>query len=192
MGRTLSVVAAQDLIVRPLQVSEVEAYLQHVAAVDADSGMDGAPHSHPYSVSEPFDFEAGRIREVERWTTPTSDVGWRRAWALLDRDGLVGHLYLAGGPLPTGLHRADLGMGVLPSHRRRRGATRLLETAIAWARQEPGISWIDLNVFVDNLGAQYLYQQFGFEVIGRTADRFRVDGASLDDIAMTLDVATAP
>jgi RimJ/RimL family protein N-acetyltransferase len=185
------VVGGQELFVRPFQIGEVEAYLQHVAEVDADSGIDGAPHSHPYSASDAFDFETGRNREVERWTTPVTHVGWRRAWGVFDRDDLVGHLYLAGGPLQTGLHRADLGMGVLPSHRRRRGATRLLDTAIAWARHDPGICWIDLNVFADNPGAQHLYERFGFATIGRTSDRFRVDGASLDDIAMTLNVATA-
>lgn len=65
----------------------------------------------------------------------------------------------------------------------------MLETAIVWARREPGIDWIDLNVFADNPVAQRLYRRFGFEVIGRTPDRFRVDGASLDDLTMTLSVA---
>ena len=102
---------------------------------------------------------------------------------------MVGHLYLAGGMLRSELHRVSLGMGIKSSHRRRGGGSLLLESAIEWARNQPIIAWIDLGVFSDNPGAQALYARHGFEVLGRTPDRFRVDGHSLDDITMTLDVA---
>ncbi|MFM2070891.1 MAG: hypothetical protein RLZZ623_1154, partial [Actinomycetota bacterium] len=32
------------------------------------------------------------------------------------------------------------------------------------------------------------YVRHGFHVVGRTPDRFRVDGQSLDETSMTLDV----
>ena len=182
--------AHRGLYVRRLQVSEVDAYLANVVKVDSGSGAHGSPHFHPYSGLDAFDVEAGRQREVQRWTTLITEVDWRRAWGLFDVDDLVGHLYLAGASLRSGLHRVDLGLGILVSHRRLGGGSLLLETAIAWARTEPAIHWIDLGVFVDNPGAQRLYQRFGFEEIGRTPDRFRVDGTSLDDISMTLNVET--
>ena len=174
--------------VRPLAIGEVNAYLRHVAVVDAGSGIDGAGHSHPYSESEPFDFEAGREREVARWSTEIDDVEWRRAWGLFHRDELVGHLYLAGGALRSELHRVHLGMGVVASHRRMGGGTSLMQAAIDWARSQPIIVWIDLNVFSDNPGARALYERHGFRVLGRTPDRFRVDGQSLDDTSMALRV----
>jgi RimJ/RimL family protein N-acetyltransferase len=175
--------------VRPLVSADVDSYLGHVAAVDAGSGVDGAGHSHPYSRSEPLDLTEARDRELTRWATETDQPGWRRAWGLFDRGELVGHLYLAGGTLRSELHRADMGMGVVRSHRRQGGATLLLRTAIAWAQREPRIDWIDLGVFADNPGAQALYARHGFQVLGRTPDRFRVDGQSLEDTWMTLSVA---
>jgi len=178
-----------NLIVRPFLIGEVDEYLRHVRAVDAESGVDGAGHSHPYSRSEPIDMEAARNREETRWSTPIDEVGWRRAWGLFSEAALVGHLYLAGGALRSELHRGDLGMGILGSHRRRGGGTRLLETAIAWARDERGIDWIDLGVFSDNSGARALYARHGFQVLGDTPDRFRVDGQSLGNTSMTLSVA---
>ncbi|MBT6443583.1 MAG: GNAT family N-acetyltransferase, partial [Acidimicrobiaceae bacterium] len=59
------------------------------------------------------------------------------------------------------------------------------------ARNRPNIDWLDLGVFDDNNAAQALYLKHGFEVVGRTPDRFRVDGQALDDIAMTLHVAVS-
>jgi RimJ/RimL family protein N-acetyltransferase len=176
--------------VRPLGIGDVESYLRHVREVDAGSGVDGAGHCHAYSESEPFDMEAGLDREVTRWATEIDDPAWRRAWGLFDQgELLVGHLYLAGGMLRSELHRVNMGMGIRRSHRRQGGGTLLLETGIEWALNQPIIDWIDLGVFSDNPGAQALYARHGFQVIGRTPDRFRVDGQSLDDISMTLNVA---
>lgn len=59
----------------------------------------------------------------------------------------------------------------------------LSAAGIERARTQPSIDWIDLAVFSDNPGAQALYARHGFHVLGRTPDRFRVDGRSLDDIS---------
>lgn len=175
--------------VRPLVVADVDSYLRSTLAVDAGSGVDGSGHSHPYSDSEPLDLDTARDRELTRWSTELDEPGWRRAWGLLDRDELVGYLYLAGGTLRSELHRVSMGMGVARSHRRQGGGALLLETSTTWAQAHPTIDWIDLGVFSDNPGAQALYLRFGFQVLGRTPDRFRVDGHSLDDTWMTLRVA---
>ncbi len=143
--------------VRSLAIADVDEYLRHVQEVDADSGVDGAGHSHAYSESEPFDMEAGRAREVTRWSTDIKHPGWRRAWGLFDEGELVGHLYLAGGTLRSELHRTDMGMGIIRSHRRQGGGSVLLATGIEWAREQPSIHWIDLGVFSDNPGAEALY-----------------------------------
>lgn len=177
--------------VRPLAIGDIDTYLQCVVAVDAESGVDGAGHSHPYSLSDPFDMQTAPARERTRWSTGIDDPGWRRAWGLFDQGELVGHVHLAGGMLRSDLHRVSVGMGVLSSHRRQGGGTLLLHSAIAWARNQSCIDWIDLGVFSDNPGAQALYAGQGFQVLGRTPDRFRVDGRTLDEIWMTLDVARA-
>jgi RimJ/RimL family protein N-acetyltransferase len=176
---------------RLLAIDDVDIYLRLVCAVEAGSGMDGEGHSHPYSASEPFDMEAGREREVTRWSTQIDASGWRRAWGLSDCDELVGYLHLGGGALRTELHRVEMGMGIARSHRRRGGGGLLLRAAIAWARNQPSVDWIDLGVFSDNPGAQALYVRHGFQVIGRTPDRFRIDGQSVDDTSMTLNVSHA-
>lgn len=124
---------------------------------------------------------------MTRWSTGIEEVGWR-AWGLRDGEELAGYLYLAGGALRSELHRVEMGMGVLASHRCRDGGSMLLAAAIEWATHQPGVAWIDLGVFSDNPAAQALYARHGFVVLGRTPDRFRVDSHQLEDISMSLDV----
>jgi RimJ/RimL family protein N-acetyltransferase len=174
---------------RSLAAEDVDSYLNLSCLVDAGSGVDGEGHSHAYSASEPFDMETGRDRELIRWSTDIDQIGWRRAWGLFDGAELVGYIQLVGGALRSELHRVDMGMGVARSHRRRGGGGLLLHAAIAWARTQPSIDWMDLGVFSDNPGAQGLYVRHGFRAVGRKPDRFRVDGQSLDEISMTLNVA---
>ena len=83
-----------------------------------------------------------------------------------------------------------MGMGIMPSHRGQGGGTLLLQTAIDWCRAQPEIDWFDLGVFADNPPAQALYRKFGFKEIGRRDDYFRIDGATVDNIEMTLFVGT--
>ena len=55
-----------------------------------------------------------------------------------------------------------------------------VDAAIEWSKHEPGIAWIDLEVFSDNPAAQALYMRHGFRcsvahptASGSTATRSR-------------------
>jgi RimJ/RimL family protein N-acetyltransferase len=61
-----------------------------------------------------------------------------------------------------------------------------METAIAWARGEARLSYIDLGVFVGNDRARRLYERMGFVEQWIRRDAFRVEGVVIDDIQMTL------
>lgn len=84
--------------------------------------------------------------------------------------------------LPSGWESSDrivVGVAVVGCWKQRSG----------WVQSEPTIEWIDLGVFSDNPGAQAFYARAGFLVLGRTPDRFRVDGQSIDETWMTRRVA---
>jgi ribosomal protein S18 acetylase RimI-like enzyme len=61
----------------------------------------------------------------------------------------------------------------------------LLAAAIGWARRAE-LAWLDLGVFAHNHRARKLYTAVGFVEVGTTRDRYRVDDASIDDVAMAL------
>lgn len=77
-------------------------------------------------------------------------------------------------------------MGMERTVRGQGWGSRLMKEAIAWAKAEPGLDWISLYVFENNLPAKALYKKFGFEVVGTTKDRFRVFNQSIDDTEMVL------
>jgi GNAT superfamily N-acetyltransferase len=157
----------------------------HIRRHGAESGRDGDPIFRPRSSGEELDEGAAIERHRAGWARPLSEPMWLRTWGLFE-DGLVlGHLDLNGGRLPAELHRATLGMGLERPARRQGHGRALMETAIAWAR-ELGLAWLDLGVFAHNAPARALYASIGFVEIGTTRDQFRVDGTSVDDVAMTL------
>ena len=105
---------------------------------------------------------------------------WERPWssgefsALLATPGCFGHLLLdAAHALPRGLillrAAADeaeiLTVGVVPACRRRGGAARLLQQAIADCAAR-GVRSLFLDVAADNEPARRFYEHHGFTMIG--------------------------
>lgn len=167
-----------------LREGELEAFLDFSAA---HHGENGAPWFSP--TVGPHDRE--RQREVfdAAWDVPVGDDGWMKVWVARDERGaIVGHVDLRARPEPSTAHRALLGIGILAAHRGRGLGRRLMEVAIEWARTQP-LAWIDLATFAENTAALALYRKLGFVETGRVPDLFRLRGASITDVQMTLHLA---
>jgi len=89
---------------------------------------------------------------------------------------------------PSQMHRATLGMGIELGYRHMGLGKHLMNEATQWAKAHSFLKWIDLGVFSHNAPARRLYESCGFIECGRTIDAFRVDGHSIDDIQMVLDL----
>jgi RimJ/RimL family protein N-acetyltransferase len=112
--------------------------------------------------------------------------GWRRAWMALDADGAIcGHADLRARPERAASHRCLLGMGVHRDARRQGLGERLLGTALDWARTQPGLDWVDLEVLSNNAPARRLYERCGFVFAGELPDLFRIDGERHGYVYMT-------
>jgi RimJ/RimL family protein N-acetyltransferase len=176
-----------------LEEQDVEAFLAHVGRHAPESGRNGAPIFHPHPRDAPWDPVSKREPTLARWRAAVGELDWERAWGVwaIDRTGaaaIVGHVDLRGGRLLSSMHRARLGMGIEEGFRGR-GLGRLrMEAAIAWGYAQR-LKWIDLGVFAHNTAARSLYERCGFVETGRVADLFRVDGASIDDVQMSLKLS---
>jgi len=82
-------------------------------------------------------------------------------------------------------HIGILGIGLVPSARRRGIGQTLMQTTLAkaWAK---GLSRIELTVRTDNLSAKVLYERMGFKTEGLNQRAFLVDGKFYDTYSMAL------
>ena len=163
--------------IRPAVHTDLAALFAYLNDHLADNGKDGTPLFQPMARSEsrlPPEKEAGFITGLG---TAVGEPGWRRVWLALDDSGAIaGHIDLRARPERPAAHRALLGMGVHRDHRRKGLGARLIDAAMAWARDEAGIEWIDLEVLSVNRAARDLYARSGFAMVGEMPDMFRIDG----------------
>ena len=161
---------------------------EHCDLHQAESGTSGNLIFTPLIGSEeqePWDeYFSRKKRELE---TPITKPGWTRNWILTDEEKAYGDLTLCNSPPLEGcLHRCLLMMGLQKDYRGKGHGRAIAGQAIKWFLDQENLEWMDLNVFSHNLGAIKLYKSFGFQEIGRTNDRFRVQGQEINDIHMTL------
>jgi len=172
-------------MIAQLDEADLPALVAHIARHSAESGRHGDLIFRPRSSDAPVDDLATIERHKIGWAQPLDEPYWLRTWGVVLGREIVGHLDLHGGRLPSEFHRAMLGMGIERGWRSKGHGRALLATAIAWARNAE-LVWLDLGVFAHNHRARALYKAVGFVEVGTTADRFRVDGTVIDDVAMAL------
>ncbi len=165
-----------------LDTADLPALVAHMARHCNESGTDGDLIFRPRS-GAPIDEPATIARHRAGWNQPLDATCWLRTWGVVIDGEIRGHVELHGGQLVADAHRAMLGMGIERSWRGQGHGRALLQAAIAWANQAR-LAWLDLGVFAHNERARALYRSAGFVEVGRTPDRFRVDGVTIDDIAM--------
>jgi len=163
---------------------DAPAFFDHLQRHFAESGKEGDPIFHPvenYLRNEREKF----IADVRRgWGVGLEAPAWERAWVIFAGDQIHGHATLRGSHISSAGHRCLFGVGLERSLRGQGFGRKLSETCLDWAREQPGLEWMDLNVFSVNVKARKLYESLGFSIIGCTVDQFRVGGVSIDDIRM--------
>jgi GNAT superfamily N-acetyltransferase len=157
----------------------------HLARHSRESGQGGDLIFRPRASDAPIDEVVTIERHRSGWALGLDEPFWLRTWAAVIDGEIRGHVDLHGGRMVSEAHRALLGMGVERRWRGKGHGRALLAAAITWARRAE-LAWIDLGVFAHNERARKLYASVGFVEVGVTRDRFRVEGAQIDDVAMVL------
>ncbi|KQU81093.1 MULTISPECIES: N-acetyltransferase [unclassified Rhizobacter] len=171
----------------PLHSDAFDPFAAYLADHVADNGRDGLPLFQPLARAESrFDGERARAFR-DALDVSLFEPGWRRAWVARLADGLIiGHVDLRARPEAHTTHRCILGMGVDPARRRAGVGAGLLAHARDWARSQPALDWIDLQVLSSNDSAIRLYRRSGFVDTGELVDLFRIEGRSMGFRSMAL------
>jgi ribosomal protein S18 acetylase RimI-like enzyme len=176
------------MTIRPATQDDLPALFAYLGEQLAENGRDGVLFQPMAPTTEGVP-AAMRERFAAGVATPVGQPGWRQVWIALDEDGTVaGHIDLRGRPEPASSHRALLGMGVRHDLRRAGLGTRLVQEALAWARSA-GFAWVDLEVLAQNHKARALYVRTGFHVTGEMPDLYRIGGAQVGAVSMSLHLA---
>jgi putative acetyltransferase len=120
------------------------------------------------------------------------DDGDRGIYLVAELAGaIVGHAFLESLSLVNGLvataHVVRLSIAVHEGHQRQGVGRALMNELLRWARSNPRVEKVELQVRSSNEGAIALYQSLGFVEEGRKTRRLKVGpNEYLDDVYMAL------
>lgn len=103
-------------------------------------------------------------------------------------DRLIGNIDLTGSSRKIMEHTAMIGLGMLKEWRNTGLGTRLMQTTLQWARQNPTLELLWLQVYTQNKAAVRLYSNMGFTESGIIKNYFKCDGVYYDNLTMSLSV----
>jgi RimJ/RimL family protein N-acetyltransferase len=165
------------IIIREARPEDAAELLEYIYHIFAEPGIN--------LITEPDEFSftlEGEIQFVAEMTVAANSL-----YLVAEHDGaIIGQLTLEGGKKRAIHHTAILGITVAEEWRGRGVGRRLIETAIAYARQSGVIRRIELQVLARNEPAIHLYRRLGFEIEGTRRRAVFRDGEYRDDLIMAL------
>lgn len=166
------------LIVREAARRDAPRYVEHVTAIVAETEfMLQGPADR---VPEP-DEQRALLGHLARLPNCVALVATRPSGGP-GRDRIVGSLTLLGGQTSRTRHVCQLGMGVRKDEWGRGVGGHLLDVALTWARANPMLVRVALQVYVSNESARHLYLGRGFTEEGRMRHEVRLDDGSWEDL----------
>ena len=143
----------------------------------------------PPAFAESYD-EFAKRSESEMAATLADPTGRRHVFgAFSEAADLVGVVGVTRDALEKMRHKGYIwGMYVAPEQHGRGIGKRLLESAIAQAREMPGLEQLRLIVGEANTSARALYESLGFVAFGLEPRELKTDGRYYDSIHMWLDI----
>ena len=169
-GRSLEISEAQ-----PEDAERVIAYAESV--------------SHETSFLSRSPGELGMTRDQEAAFLQACRESPNQIFLLGRIDGtLVGSVMIQASERSRLRHRGELGMSVSRAFWRLGIGGALLDHLLSWARTNPVLKKVDLQVRSDHAAAIALYRGRGFTEEGVLRNQFVVDGVFFDFLAMGIDV----
>src|SRR5436190_14366546 len=178
-------------MIRQIDRTELDLFMPHVEMHARESGNGTTVRFGFRGPQDPFDRDRIRIVLESGLSCAIGAPGWCRVWIAEGPPEVRGHVGLRARAQPESRHRALVSIGVLEPYRRQGIAGELLDAAILWARSQDALTWLDAEVFGHNEPALRLHRKLGFIEAPRLTDTYRIDGAQVDDVRLTLRLRSA-
>ncbi len=128
------------------------------------------------------------VRQQEEWID--SFIASKNSLLLVAEHGndIIGNLDLTGNKRKIMEHTAMLGMGMLKEWRNMGLGTELISTAVEWAKNNPILELIWLEVYTDNMLGLGLYEKMGFQKNGIVKKFFKHKNKYSHKMTMSLSL----
>jgi RimJ/RimL family protein N-acetyltransferase len=168
-------------LIRMANESDAEALLGHMKSLlDDGEGM---------IVS--FDEMKKTVEQEIDWINDLNSHHDNLLLILCVDDEIVAYIDFHANKRRTLAHHGWFGMGVKPGWRGKGAGSVLLDTLIAWAKANPRVDKINLNVRADSSPGITLYKSRGFKEEGVFHKQLKLsDGKYVDDIGMAIWVGS--
>ena len=155
--KNLTARSGEPFVIRTAEPRDAAAMLAYIRVVAAET---------EFFVLEPDEFPA--TEELERqWIQEHLDHPGQIVLLAEASGSVIGNVSFESGPHRRIAHRGNLGISVFKEWRGKGIGTALLRTLLEWAKENPIIEKVGLEVSSTNEGAIRLYRKLGFMEAGR-------------------------
>jgi len=166
----------EKLVIRTAVADDAQALLEHARTILAED---------LYNITTVDEFKMTAEKERE-WIQGHFDNPAHIVLVAEVNGSLIGLLHFENSSRKRLSHEGTLYMSVRPESRRKGICTALLQSLIAWAKENPVIEKLTLTVFATNQPAISLYKKMGFVEEGRRVQGIKMeDGRYVDEILMS-------
>ena len=141
----------------------------------------------PYIPKSTLDFNLS-LEQEESWIQSFLDAPNAILLVAEYESQLIGNIDLTGNKRHVMQHNALVGIGMLKVWRNQGLGFALMNAALDWAKSNPILENLQLEVYAENHAAIALYKKFGFKQCGIIPNLFKENGTYYDSIMMNLNL----
>lgn len=169
----------KEVLIREATIQDAPEIIYCVKTYISDSG---------YQVLEPEEF-APSIAQGREWIQSFIEEDNSIFIIAEYKEKIIGNMDITGATRRRIRHNGLVGMGMLNDYRRQGLGSILLQAGIDWAKENPILERLWLQILDKNESAVALYQKLGFQEEGRQKNFIKIDKDNYaDNILMWMNV----
>lgn len=178
MEKTVQLKNGKYVTIRPAQLTDAENLRETVKKYLGDSAY--IPKS-----SDEFKLT---VADEQSWICSFIEKENSLLLVAVSEGRIIGNIDVTGHTRHAMMHTAVIGMGMLSEWRNLGLGTALMQQAVDWARNNPILETLWLEVYTENEAGIALYKNSGFEECGTVKNFFKHDGRYFDKLTMCRSV----